>query len=102
MAYDLAAALTSLRPGSQWALTGDEYVGLDWRDANQPAPSRAECEAEMARLKKLYDDQNYARQRKAEYPKIEDQLDTLFHGGFDAWHAEIAAIKAKYPKPDNS
>jgi hypothetical protein len=56
----------------------------------------------MARLKKLYDDQNYARQRRAEYPKIEDQLDTLFHGGFDAWHTQIAAIKAKYPKPDNS
>jgi hypothetical protein len=101
MAYDLAAALLSLRPGAQWALTGDDYVGLDWRDSS-PAPSRAECEAEMARLKKLYDDQNYARQRRAEYPKIEDQLDTLFHGGFDAWHTQIAAIKAKYPKPDNS
>ena len=102
MSYDLASALISLCPGSQWALNGDDYAGLDWRDPTRSAPSRAECEAEMVRLKKLYDDQNYARQRRAEYPKIEDQLDTLFHGGFDAWHAEIAAIKAKYPKPDNS
>jgi hypothetical protein len=99
MAYDLAAALVSLCPGSQWALNGDDYAGLDWRDSSKPAPSRAECEVGMARLKKLHDDQNYARQRKAEYPKLEEQLDMIFHGGLEAWHAQIAAIKAKYPKP---
>lgn len=40
----------------------------------------------------------YAK-RKAEYPPIEDQLDTIFHGGLDAWRAEIQAVKDKHPKP---
>ena len=41
----------------------------------------------------------YRAQRKAAYPSIEDQLDKLFHEGFDAWRDEIAAIKSEYPKP---
>jgi hypothetical protein len=40
----------------------------------------------------------YSNARKAEYPSIADQLDTLYHGGYDAWKAEIQAIKDKYPK----
>lgn len=42
---------------------------------------------------------DYSKRRKEEYPKIEDQLDILFHEGFDAWKEVIQAIKDKYPKP---
>ena len=44
-------------------------------------------------------DQNYAGLRKKEYPPISDQLDILYHQGYDAWKAAIAEIKARYPKP---
>lgn len=40
----------------------------------------------------------YKYQRAAEYPSIVDQLDTLYHGGYDAWRAAIQAVKDKYPK----
>lgn len=40
----------------------------------------------------------YADKRRAEYPSIVDQLDTLYHGGYDAWKATIKAVKDKYPK----
>ncbi len=102
MAYDLAAALLSLRPGAKWALNGDTYDGLDWRDTRQSAPSLAECEVEMTRLKAAWDAQNYARLRKAAYPKIEEQLDMLYHQGYDGWRDAIQAIKDQYPKTDNN
>jgi len=38
------------------------------------------------------------RNRAKEYPSFADQFDTLYHGGYDAWKAQIDAIKAKYPK----
>lgn len=38
------------------------------------------------------------KQRAKEYPPIGDQLDTLYHGGYDAWKAQIQAVKNKYPK----
>ena len=41
----------------------------------------------------------YQGQRKAEYPSIEDQLDTIYHSGVAGWKTTIKAIKDKYPKP---
>ena len=41
----------------------------------------------------------YQGQRKAEYPAIEDQLDTIYHSGVAGWKTTIKAIKDKYPKP---
>ena len=40
----------------------------------------------------------YQRQRAAEYPSWQDQLDKIYHDGIDAWKAEIKAVKEKYPK----
>ena len=40
----------------------------------------------------------YQELRAAAYPPIVDQLDTIFHGGLDAWKAEIQVTKNKYPK----
>ena len=37
--------------------------------------------------------------RLSEYPALAEQLDNIYHNGIDAWEADIAAIKAKYPKP---
>jgi len=42
--------------------------------------------------------QSYADKRRSEYPSIVDQLDTLYHSGYDGWKSEIQAIKDKYPK----
>ena len=41
----------------------------------------------------------YQDKRAREYPSFADQFDTLYHGGYDAWKAQIDAIKLKYPKP---
>lgn len=43
--------------------------------------------------------QSFEEQRKGEYPAIADQLDMLYHLGYDGWKAEIKKIKDKYPKP---
>lgn len=41
----------------------------------------------------------YKANRAAEYPSFADQFDLLYHGGYDAWKAEIDKVKEKYPKP---
>ena len=52
-----------------------------------------------AKVKALNAIQAYQSKRVAEYPKIEEQLDKIYHSGIDAWKADIKAIKDKYPKP---
>lgn len=53
---------------------------------------------EVDRLLNAYTSNEYQRLRKAAYPSIEDQLDILYHGGYDAWKATIETVKNQYPK----
>jgi len=55
-------------------------------------------EIDLALVNAWVDPEAYKYKRAREYPSIADQLDTLYHGGYDAWKAEITAIKNKYPK----
>ena len=41
---------------------------------------------------------DYKEARANEYPRLEEQLDKIYHSGIDAWKADIKAIKDKYPK----
>ena len=43
---------------------------------------------------------SYAERRKQEYPSVEDQLDILYHGGIEAFRAEIEKVKKAHPKPE--
>ena len=56
--------------------------------------------AEMDKLETEYDNQQYARNRKAEYPSIEELVVALYDtddkAAIDSKRAEI---KLKYPKP---
>ena len=56
-------------------------------------------EIDLTAVNAWVDPNTYKYQRAAEYPSIVDQLDTLYHGGIDAWKAEIKTVKDKYPKP---
>ena len=95
-------ALLSLRPNSQFDLRTTEGVQvLTWNDKEQTEPTQAEIDTEIIRLQAEYDAQEYARNRKAEYPPIADQQDMQFHDAIDGtttWQDAIQAVKTKYPK----
>jgi hypothetical protein len=97
---DLSKALTSLYPGSQWVLNGDEYTGLDWLPGNEkPKPTQKELEDECDRLQQIWLNNQYQRDRAKAYPSFAEQFDTLYHGGYDAWKATIDEVKDRFPKP---
>lgn len=97
---DLSKALTSLYPGAQWVLNGEEYSGLDWLPGNtKPKPTQKELEDEADRLHQVWLNNQYQRDRAKAYPSFADQFDTLYHGGYDAWKATIDEVKNKFPKP---
>ena len=97
---DITNALQSLRPEAQWSLNGNSYEGLTWYDENElPPPTEEEVQAEIERLQAEYEYNQYQRDRASEYPSIEDQLDTLYHQGYDGWKAMVDEVKNKYPKP---
>ena len=40
----------------------------------------------------------YKDKRAKAYPSIADQLDLMYHGGYDAWKAAIQSVKEEFPK----
>ena len=94
---DVAQAISSLHPTAEFT-TSDGKV-TNWFSKSITQPTESEIEAEKTRLTNLYNSQEYQRNRAAEYPSIEDQLDDIYHNGIDAWKATIKATKDKYPKP---
>jgi hypothetical protein len=75
--------------GSQDHLIGDK------------TPITAEEAAGLRAVKEQaqYDALSYAEKRVRAYPSITEQLDILYHQGFDAWKEQIKLVKDLYPKP---
>ena len=95
---DTVAALQSLTPNAQWVLRGDS--DLEWLDTEQTQPTTAALAAEVIRLQSVYDSQAYARNRRVEYDKLnqdEMRFDDLVNST-TTWHDAIAAIKTSIPK----
>jgi hypothetical protein len=69
-----------------------------WLDGT-PEISKADIKVEMDKLQAEYDSQDYARNRKAEYPTIEELVVALYDtDDKSAIEAKRAEVKAKYPK----
>ena len=52
-----------------------------------------------AKITELENATAYIHARNNAYPSIADQLDDMFHNGFDAWKATIQEVKDNHPKP---
>ena len=91
----LSNAMMALRPAHNFRVINE--TELIWED-ERPQPTQEEIDAKIADLQAQYDANEYQRQRAAEYPSWQDQLDKIYHDGVDVWKAEIKAIKDKYPK----
>ena len=56
--------------------------------------------AKATELETEWEAQEYARNRRKEYPNWGTQLEKIADDGIDAWKADmLEPIKAKYPKP---
>ena len=89
--------------GGQWFGWSDSknkvYSNLIVHDGGSK-PSESDCTNGLTALQDAWDLQNdsYKSQRRAEYPKIVDQLDDIYHNGIDGWKATIKVTKDKYTK----
>lgn len=98
---EIPEALHALYPeGAMWSV--DEDGNIDWMPENEkPKPEDSVVQAKLAELREIWHkEQLYINQRVTEYPEYDEQLDMLFHLGYDGWKAAIQEIKDKYPKPE--
>jgi predicted nuclease with TOPRIM domain len=97
---NISNALFSKYKGCEWTINNEDYSSLVWFSEDVPKPTEEELIEECERLQAEYEAKEYQRQRLKEYPSFAEQFDLLYHGGYDAWKAEIDKVKEKYPKPE--
>ena len=83
-------------------ICGDNVFDID---GNPVTLDQAKVDAEVARLQAEYDSQEYARNRQAEYPAIDELVVALWEGVVEERMASVTAleilrqaVKIKYPK----
>jgi hypothetical protein len=84
------------------ALYSDSFSGIiNWRSDPSKQPTEEQIQAKLAELQADYDAKKYQRDRKLEYPTIEELVVALYDESDKASIIERRnAVKAKYPKPE--
>ena len=81
-------------------VVAEHHVMLQLREGGK-TPTQEEIDAEVKRVQAEYDAQEYARNRQAEYPSIEELVVALYDTDDKAAiEAKRAEVKKKYPKPE--
>ena len=82
------------------------YENIIIHDSSKEKPTKEYLESELARLQSEHDAQDYARNRQAEYPSINDLIVALWENVVEerasavvSLEADRQAVKTKYPKP---
>ena len=93
--------LITVRTG-QWFGWSDSknkvYANLIVHDGGSK-PTEQECTDGLAQLQAEYDAQDYARNRKAEYPSIEECVHAILDDDLENLQILRQAVKEKFPKP---
>ena len=95
----LTEAVLAIKSDAEVNISGEDVATIVWLDGNPTNITNQQILDKQAELQADYDAKQYQRDRKAEYPAIEDQLDDIYHNGIDGWKATIKVTKDKYPKP---
>lgn len=95
---DIGTAILALDTDAEITVRGDSFDSIEWIDSNPNNITWEQIQAKQAELTTAYNNAAYQRNRKAEYPSIEEQLDKIYNDGIDAWKVVIKATKDKYPK----
>ena len=95
---NLMQAINNLNPTAEVSAT--DIDNITWHTGTPT--SKSDIEAEVSRIEASYSAQDYARNRKADYPDWSVQLNKIYDDGITKWKSEmIDPVKAKWPK-DNS
>jgi hypothetical protein len=116
----ISTAISNITSTLAWEVVNDyDLSTVVWHDQETSRPTDAEIQAERQRIADEYNSTEYINLRKngkielvfddngehvptvvePGYPSIEEQLDTLYHGGLDVWKAQIQEVKNRFPKP---
>ena len=94
---DICSAILAINPEARASCIEEDYDRITWLDGTTPI-SKSDIQAKQAELQAEYDSKQYQRDRKEEYPTIEECVHAILDGELDDLQIKRQAIKDKYPK----
>ena len=79
-------------------MTNEDYDTIEWNNGTAEI-SKADIDAKIVELEAEWTEQEYARNRKSEYPNMGEQFNKIYDDGLTKWKAEMVdPVKTKWPK----
>ena len=91
---DIVKAIRAINPNAKVSVNADDLDQITWHDGTAEI-SKADIQAKMAELQTEYDAQDYARNRQAEYPSINDLIVALWENVVEERAASVIELEAK-------
>jgi hypothetical protein len=100
MKVNVAQAILALEPTALFAVVEEDLDQIIWLSDDVTQPSKADIQAKLDELQAAEDSKQYQRDRKAEYPSLQDCIHALLDGGDTLTDLQAArqVVKDKYPK----
>ena len=100
MKVNIAQAILALEPTASFGVVNESLEQIDWYSKDVTQPSNEDIQAKLDELQAIEDAKQYQRDRKSEYPSIEDCVHALLDGGDTLTDLQELrqAVKDKYPK----
>ena len=95
---DLTQAILAIKSDAKVSINNDDINQIIWHDSNPTSITNADILTKQTELQTAYDAQAYARNRKPEYPSIEECVHAILDDDLVALQAKRSAVKEKYPK----
>ena len=103
---NITQSILAIKADAQVSVNADDINQITWHDGNPTNITNEQILAKQVELKADFVAKQYQRDRtekpeKGGYPKIEDQLDMLFHDkkdGTTTWEDAVQAVKDANPK----
>jgi len=95
---NIVDAILALDAKAKVKVVSEDYDKITWFDDNPNKITVDQIKTKKTELDKIDKANEYKMQRVKEYPRIEEQLDTIYHKGIDEWKKTIKTVKDKYPK----
>jgi glucan phosphorylase len=102
---DITNVLAQKYKGMEWSLNGEPTTAEEFtksftvHKANGiTEPTWVKLKIQLAEIQAEYDQQEYARNRKIEYPSIEECVHAILDDELEALQLKRKLVKDKYPK----
>ena len=95
---NIVDAILAIDAKAKVKVVSEDYDKITWFDDNPNKITVDQIKTKKTELDKIDKANEYKMQRVKEYPRIEEQLDTIYHKGIDEWKKTIKTVKDKYPK----